>query len=436
MKYIKSTLATTVALTACMGMQAFADNTKEGVITFALSLQAQKSVSTTTGDNVGNWSQLPTHYKTAASRLTDKDLIHDISWVLHGKANYYSANASLVLIQGELSGFFNVIPGLAHSTPTTDPLDGTFNTDSSTGDNTALSAGTVTYVTLANGRNYQTNSMSGAYPVGHFQPWGQIFVQDPKNAATGGLLCENVTYFFDMQVQECYDCFYLNSFITDASFNYKKTGGGSGGPPCCSLPVTSTLFGNGRDRYYLTMSFDDTALNPYLDPADPMGVYTGNPGITPSVGNLDGTKPDGLTYVDAIKSGLGTPSPYEARFTLNGILTYAWNLKLINSSDVLPDFIGTATYAANGYGFIQLYCTLINGTGRIAEKVVKSSTCCTDIPWYDSWYGVGSSGDPHDSGYVVVEEGYGPTTEENVPLSLSYHNPDWNGGVTYGGTTY
>ena len=439
MKKMKTTILTSVALAACVSTQLFAQNSKEDTIAFSLALQGQASVSTSASKaNAGYWTDGPLYYKTGKGKLTQTDLIKAIGVVLHGNtiagdqltgANYYSSKAQLVLVQGELSGFFNVIPGLSTSIPDPD-MDGTFSTDPSTGVSTIIPDATVTYATLANGRHYQPNLAAPyIYPPGHFQPWGQIFIKDPANTHQTGIVCENVTFFFDLQVQECYDCFYLNSFISDATFNYSKTGGNVSGPPCCVVPAGQTLFGKGTDRYYLTWKFDNTQANEYLDGRNTGSpLFTGYYGLQPTIGFLDGTKPDALAYNNSIVSGQGRPSPYEIRFTLNGILTYGWQLKKINSGDLLPDFIGNATYAANGYGFVQLTCQLITGTATITEKVVKTALCCDDVAWYDNWYGIGWDGNADD---LVIEsnppgiEGLISTSQENVPLSLSYHTTDW-----------
>jgi len=179
------------------------------------------------------------------------------------------------------------------------------------------------------------------------------------------------------------------------------------------------LTGKGTDRYYLTLDFDNTVNNSYLNDAtnddDDFFAYAygyvGFRGLTPTAGVADGLTPDLLSYSDAIRSHLGFPSPYETRFTLHGIVTYNWTLKFINNSDVAPDYIGTASYAANGYGFIGLVCQLITGTATFAEVAVKDVGCCDDENWwddeendsenngqgdygtlYDGWYGPGWSG--------------------------------------------
>ena len=241
---MNKTLTTAVtALLACAGTQLFAQNAKQDVITFALTAQSQKSVSTSSSTaNNGLWSSLPTYYKTQSTKLTQANLLKAIGFVLHGNANYYSSKAQLVMVQGELSGFFNINQELG----SLDHID------------TTTLASTVDLLShqLATGRHFETNPITGRWPVGHHQPWGQIFVKD-SNAA----VCDNVTYFFALTVQECYDCFYLNSFISDSKFTFKA--GSASGPPCCTSPVSLT--GNGKDLYYLTLSFDNTRNNPYLN---------------------------------------------------------------------------------------------------------------------------------------------------------------------------
>src|ERR1035437_5977730 len=187
MKKMKITILTSVALAACVSTQLFAQNSKEDTIAFSLALQGQASVSTSaTKANAGYWTDGPLYYKTGKGKLTQTDLIKAIGVVLHGNtiagdqltgANYYSSKAQLVLVQGELSGFFNVIPGLSTSIPDPD-MDGTFSTDPSTGVSTIIPDGT-TYATLANGRHYQENLAAPyMYPPGHFQPWGQLFLKN------------------------------------------------------------------------------------------------------------------------------------------------------------------------------------------------------------------------------------------------------------------
>jgi len=431
---MKTTIAATVALAACASTSLFAQNVKEGTITFALTGQQQVSVSETTGANVGYWvdpsnGQGPTHYKTGSARLTQADIIRDIAYVIHGTPGYYGTSAKLVLVQGELSGFFNMTPALSNSIPNTTEggnLDGTFDSSDLDASTSIANSTESLFTLLASGRHFVTNPINGNYPVGHLQPWGQIYVKWGKGTTNA---CENVTYFFGITVQECYDCFYLNSFISDSTFAYKTVSHAQSGPPCCTVPTSTELLGSGKDRYYMTFNFDDTLNNPYLN-SDYVN-YVGVDGISPDLSPVDGVQPDVSGYVNTIKSGIGKPSPYEARFTLNGILTYTWNLKFVNSSDLYPDFVGNASYAANGYGFIALYCTLLNGTLAINETVAKSSLCCDEENgyWYDWWYGTGnynvydetSSLSPLNQNAYFDWIGFTPSTPLNTAASLSYH---------------
>jgi hypothetical protein len=498
MKKMKTTIATTVALAACVSTQLLAQNVKEDTITFALTVQQQSSVSTSASlANQGLWSQGPTHYKTSAFKMSQVDLLRDISVVMHpavGNGAFYTPQAKLVLVQGELGGFWNITDPLAQSyqdysqeSPydalgtTADPYwfdEGTFNnvgTDSGlsqltdiqavpqdlasvnypssiygTGndigpifpdqnDSTLVSAGTSSYARLATGRHFLPvppgYATTGEYPVGHMQPWGQIFVKDPGHKdSAGNPLCENVTFFFQLEVEECYDCFYLSSYITDANFITKA--GAQVGPPCCTSP--SFLLGKGTDKYYLALSFDNTLNNGYLNPSLKTNTYnveyyydyTGHTGLTVAAGVADGLSPDLLPYVDSIQSGLGKPSPFECRFTLGGILTYSWNLQLVNKTDVAAEFVGTGTYQANGFGFIKLVCSLITGTATFSEKIVKDSGCCDDYPWYNDWYGLANS-DNYGTGYFVPgDDQYNPYPYYNIIAGVRI-SPLYTPGLPY-----
>jgi hypothetical protein len=279
-----------------------------------------------------------------------------------------------------------------------------------------------------------------AYPIGHLQPWGQIYVKytykDGTNTYTD---YENVTEFFGLTVQECYDCFYLNSFISDANFSFKTITHPQSGPPCCNVAPSLELLGSGKDQYYLTLNFDDTLNNPYLNTNSIL--YSGYRGVSPTVGAADGILPDVINYTNKIASGIGKPSAYEARFTLNGILTYNWNLKFINSGDAFADFIGTANYTANGYGFIALYCALLTGSASIAETAVKPPTLYNYSPygltyWYDTysdyysgWFATGNYTDLADTDYTDSLNqniyfrwlGFTPSTPFNTAANLTYH---------------
>ena len=457
---MRKKLITALVLGACVGTQAFAQ-VKEDVITFALTGQKQVSVSTSaTVNNAGGWSQEPHYYKTGTQKVTDQDIIKFIAYVKHGNANYYSSKARLVLVQGELSGFFNITPDLGDSIPHNHNIDGSgdsygvdgyFYTSDFDPSTDIPNSTDSSYVTMANGHHLQLNNYGDTtlYPVGHNQPWGQIFIKDTAGRGTVITpLCENVTYYFAMSVEECYDCFYMNSFVSDAKFTVKNFA--QAGPVCCS--TLSTLIGTGKDRYYLTLSFDNTANNPYLNALSDIWVTTEN-GIgqfsTPA-GPIpgDGLVPDQLnqgdslpTYHDPIASRVAANLPYEARFTLNGILTYTWTLKYLNNSDIAPDFVGTAAYPATGYGFIALYCQLLTGTATFTEKVVKTACCLDNDYWYDpydifdGWYGVGAEyyeTQDQDGNWMKNQTKYSAGFYEspiNVGPSLTYHH---NFDLTYG----
>jgi len=548
MKIMKTTIAATVALAACAGTQLFAQNVKQDTITFALTLQGQSSVSTSSSTiNAGNFSQTPLYYKTAKSSFNQASLLKCIAYVMHsGNANYYTSQATLQLVQGELGGFFNIEDSLAQSYP--DPMpeylsggvwytngglsggfnqlfdsaaipqqwdiaDGTFydenyylnpvgwdgypledaayyelnsinlaqdgfpDADSNKdpyiyigelattvdlSSRTSISDGFNMFSRLDTGRHFlpvpygdgpsgddSTDNpllTSGEYPPGHMQPWGQIYVRDPgRKDASGNVLCENVTFFFCLEVEECYDCFYLNSFVTDATF---KTGTATqSGPPCCTPP--GFLTGKGTDSYYLTLSFDNTIQNCYLNNArytnasvQSNGIYyypyVGINGIYDKGLVADGVSPDLLVYSDPIRSHLGTSLPYECRFTLAGIVTYGWTLTLVNTGDAAYDYVGSAKYVANGYGFIGLVCDLITvNSFNFTEKVVKDIGCCDDETWWSpthnfsfglsslstGWYGPGYNASYSPDSGIVYSASYGyfsPSTSQYNPYP--YYN--------------
>jgi hypothetical protein len=421
---MKKTLITAAALAACAGTQLFAQNVKQSTITFALTQQKQVSVSDTSKTaNNGTWEAPPTVYKTATAQLKTANILQAMSLVLHGTPSYYSSKAQLVLVQGELSGFFNLDPELAAAT-VAGGIDGTNSLQIGKFDSTSIGTTLGGIVPRpATGRHFEENPVTGGWPPGHHQPWGQIFVQDLGKSP---MLCENVTFFFAITVQECYDCFYLNSFISDATFKFSNAT--SGGPPCCDVP--QNLTGNGKDRYYMTLSFDNTLNNPYLSDLSPGWIggwgqklnsagdnynpYKDIVGLNPFPPSaaVDGLEADFLPYTSSIRAQVGTFNPYVLRFMLNGVLTYTWKLTFVDKSDVFPNFIGSASYPNSGHGFVGLYCSLFTGTVSIAEKAVKSSSCCLDLPWYDSWFGVG---------WDQIGNSAARLTPVNVMPDLSYH---------------
>jgi len=404
---MKRILITALTLAACAGTQLFAQNAKEDVLTFNLSRQNQVSVSTSSSTaNAGLWLAPPTVYKTKTTKLATADILRAIAIVLYANPNAYSSQAKLVLVQGELGGFFGLKQPLENNVLYTNAVvvgdrEGLFYPGVYSSTFGALEG------RLATGRNFDANPDDGRLAPGHDQPWGQVFVKD-QNAS----VCDNVTFFFNFDVVECYDCFYLNSFITDSKFTFQERQG----PPCCA--GSSATAGSGKDKYFMYLSFDNMLSNPYLNPESSLyvgwagGKYAGIEGLYEIE---DGLTPDALDYDASIFNNVANPidqhewDVYTMRFTLAGIVTYTWKLQLLNSTDSVPDFLGSATYPAYGYGFVAKTCSLITGTASFAEKSVKSTTCCLDRPWYDSWYGVGY-------GY-----GYYGDSEVNVITALSYH---------------
>jgi len=439
---MKRTLLTVAALVAFAGTQAFAQNTKEGVITFALTAGEQTDVSTSAGSRTGNWSQGPQYYTAKDSKKTTANVLKAIAQVLYHNGSAFSSKAQLVLVQGELGGFFNVGETLGnYDGPETDLALG--NPNNGYADATDIqSTRDDLFAQLATGRHFRPNPIDGSWPVGHHQPWGQIFVKDPGAAgySVNNPLCVNVTFFFGITVQECYDCWYLNSFISTAKFGYKPNT--VPGPGCCGK--AADLTGNGKDRYYMTLNFDNTKNNPYLNiandawiGADPGSLEQPNPWWRASAaarivgmgtsGGLpgDGITPDLMEYIDLIHNGKYPFTDNVLRFTLNGVVTYTWTMKKINTTDLFYDFVGTANYPVSGYGFADLVCALYTGSVSIVEKISKNANCCQDLPWYNSWYGVGwnlfqdqwpvtaISGDSADGSYFA--------TPVNIPEDISLH---------------
>jgi len=407
---MKRILITAFTLAACAGTQLFAQNAKEDVMTFNLSRQYQVSVSDSSSSaNHGVWTAPPTVYKTKTTKLATADILRAISVVLYANPNAYSSSAKLVLVQGELGGFFGIRTPIENNPVYTNyvpSVDGTYlNGKFYAG--AASSTFNTLQARLATGRHFQANPEDDRLAPGHDQPWGQVFVKD-----SNGAVCDNVTFFFDFEVVECYDCFYLSSFISDSKFTYTQ----KQGPPCCAGSSANT--GSGKDKYFMYLSFDNTIQNSYLNPESSLyvgwvgGKYAGIEGLY-EIEN--GVTPDAIDYDSSIFNNVANPidsheyDVYVMRFTIGGIVTYTWTIKLLNSTDSVPDFVGSATYPAYGYGYIAKTCSLLTGTASFAEKSVKASTCCLDLPWYESWYGVGY-------GY-----NYGGESEVNIETALSYH---------------
>jgi len=298
---MNKTLVAALMVSVGLGGQAFAENVKEGVMTFSLTRQYELST---------NFTSTKVSWKTASAKISTSTMLSAIGVVIK---HSFSSKAQIVTEAANFSGFW-------HPTAT---------------------------VALPTGFNIETVDPT----PGLWQPEAQIFVKD-------GTYCTNVTPFFKIKIQECYDCFYLNSYITDATFQQAV----HQGPPCCSPSFTAS--GNGTDKYYMTLSFDNTINNGALNQLSTDGVTV--VGLSPVE---DGITPD---QIPDFKNS----DPYVTRFTLNGIVTYKWSFKNLNSTDSEPTFIGSASYPAYGYGFVAKTCCMVTGTLTIAEKAVSPSACC------------------------------------------------------------
>jgi len=358
---MNKTLIAALIVSVGLGSQAFAQKVKQGNITFSLTRQYQLSTNLTlSGGEPTKWQA-----KTKTAKVTQASILSAIGAVIH---RGFSSKATLTLARPELSGYYG-------------------------GDREN------SLVQLPEGQN--------SFPApGLFQPAGQIFAKD-------GTYCTNVTSFFRIKVQECYDCFYLDSFVTDSTFSRKA----SDAPPCCSPAFTAS--GSGKDKYYMAFSFDNTINNGMLISADGTPVITTSSTIVtnvsfttnvseviddkvdPPVTNLVTNIIDNTFYVtntvfvtNTVYAPIGL-DPHDngivpddetgyaafdvlvGRFTIQGIVTYSWSFKEMNKGAGDNDFIGTATMSgATGYGFIAKTCCLLTGSMSIAEKLFDASACC------------------------------------------------------------
>jgi hypothetical protein len=300
-------ILTGVLIVAGLGIQAQAQNTKEGTLNFALTRQYE---------NKTNYNKSLMQWNTATAKVTSSTVIQSIGVVL-GKT--FTGNAKLVVEDGNWSGF---------------------------------AANNTNGVNLPNGMN------TGLGAAGKQQPFAYIFLKDGTN-------CINVSAFFAFQVRECYDCFYLNSFVTDSKYGFTTTTKITTIPglqPCCNTVtnITTTIngSGNGTDKYYFTLVFDNTINNANLAAHGITGLAPREDGITP----------------DVAPSGYVPTDPSVLRFTLNGILTYTWRVASISGSLAQ---IGSVSYSANGFGFIAKSCNLLSGTVSVSEAAVATKNCCS-----------------------------------------------------------
>ena len=242
---MKKTLITAAALAACAGTQLFAQKmAKQDTITFALTGQYQNSVSTSTSPerrHLGCSCRDTIRQPRARSRRQT---------LSRPSLSFCTGTQAFTVLKPSWCWCRENCPA---SLTSTDELAAVGDRNDTArrrriqSDIDDLVRATLpvapggTVPALATGRHFlpsptAVGAVTGEWPPGHHQPWGQIFVQDPGKAgfSASNPLCENVTFFFAITVEECYDCFYLNSFISDATFKFKS--GNQSGPPCCSVP--------------------------------------------------------------------------------------------------------------------------------------------------------------------------------------------------------
>lgn len=340
-KALIAALTVTVGLTS----QAYAQKQKQSVMTMSLTRQYQS-----TGPITGN----PGTWKTKTAKITQKEVIASIGIVL---GHTFTSNAKLVVADGDFSGFFANWESFTY--------DGAFPHQDIEGVEGGPPVGFPNGYHRAvdadgwyNGNVATAGGLEGVWPAGLWQINGEIFIQD----GTDGAVCVNVTPFFYTMIQECYDCFYLNSFITDSTFKLGTTDG----PPCCQGTITTS--GSGTDKYFVTMDFDNTvnnwAIDEYYNQYYDLGVEALDP-------HDDGLTPNDVPEYQNIDTKV-------MRWRLHGIVTYKWSLKPYNSGEI-PRFLGTATLPAYGHGFVAKVCAMITGTVTIAEKLISGNCCHIDF---------------------------------------------------------
>lgn len=333
-----------VIIAAGLTSTALAQSPKQGVLKVALQRQYMMNTNFTSAKMV---------WWTKKDKITEKSIIQAIGHVL---GHTFSSKAQLIMEEGLLGGFQN---------PWSDDYSYPHG----------LTFPRFNYVmgSAAQGVN-QVDEGDDEIP-GKFQPLGWIFIRD---VAASLYTFVDVTPFFNVSVHECYDCFYLNSFITDTTLKFGEVQG----PPCCG--DDSITSGKGTDKYYMCFEFDNTYMNPRVEDNDEFGLYSqGGEWIRDLEATTIKTLEDGITpnspaYIDR------TMDTKSLRFRVCGIMTYKWALKE-------SQFVGTGTLPASGYGFIKKVCSMLDGKVTVSEYIAgtKSKTPAPsdafETDWYDMW---------------------------------------------------
>jgi len=314
-----------IIIAAGLTSTALAQTPKQGLLKVALNRQYEYST---------NYNPSQMVWKTKKDKITEKTIISALGAVL---GHNFTSKAQLTVEEGILGGFQNV-----------DSEDG-------------FPPG-ITYpqfTSAAGGARVGVNQVdAGDGPIpGKYQPLGWIFVRD---IVAGVYVFVDVTPFFNVSVHECYDCFYLNSFVTDTTFKFGQVTG----PPCCgSSSVTS---GKGTDKYYMCFEFDNTVANPRVATGDTFGLYSaGGEWLRDLEATMLDPAEDGITPNQAPIYQRFDQSVL--RFRVCGIMTYKWTLKE-------SQFIGAATLPSYGYGFVKKVCSMIDGKITVAEYAASTKT--------------------------------------------------------------
>jgi len=173
-------------------------------------------------------------------------------------------------------------------------------------------------------------------------PKAWVYISDVNNADPD-LRCVDVTPFFSIEESYCYFCWDTVDRVTDGSITLGTT---TGGDICIGATTTCGTKGSGTTRFYLSVKFNNTINNIWLSE-----YYTDIPVIIP--------EPDRLNVANVLI------------FTVNGIVSYKWSYKALDSGAGVVPF-GTMTMSqAGGYGAIP-WCGHFSGSLKITEVSILS----------------------------------------------------------------
>jgi hypothetical protein len=183
-----------------------------------------------------------------------------------------------------------------------------------------------------------------------FRWWNaQFIVKDWDAAGKNVILCTNVTPFFVIDESYCLFCWDTWDRVTDGYINNNTTV-----DPCITSGCDKK--GSGVTRYYLTIRFNNTYRNTRLQ------AWLEN--------DYPISHPNGSWIGTADRS-------YTLDFVLNGIVTYNWTFKNLNTGANLTPAVpmGTHNMPATGYGYSP-FCGHYLGTVTITEKATLVEQIC------------------------------------------------------------